>query len=101
MEGLMIISNQLGDEKKDVALAKLKRIEGRIKGLSNMIEEGRDTQDVLIQLAASQEALRVFGRVLIQHYFENSVANGLNAIDKAKKESTYKDLMDVIYKYVR
>ena len=48
----------LETEKKKEAQEKLKRIEGRIKGLSRMIDEGRSSTDVLMQLSAAHEALR-------------------------------------------
>ena len=39
------------------ALARLRRVEGQIGGIVRMIEEGRDCEDVVTQLAAASKAL--------------------------------------------
>lgn len=42
---------------KDQLLARLKRIEGQVRGLSRMIEEDRYCIDILTQISAAQAAL--------------------------------------------
>lgn len=39
------------------ALARLRRVEGQIRGIHRMIEEGRECRDVVTQLSAAARAL--------------------------------------------
>ena len=49
-------SVQTGDAAPDIVL-RLKRIEGQIRGLQRMVEEGRQCGDVLTQLLAVRSSL--------------------------------------------
>jgi CsoR family transcriptional regulator, copper-sensing transcriptional repressor len=46
---------------------RLARIEGQVRGLQRMIEEGKDCESVLTQLAAVKSALDRVGIFLISH----------------------------------
>ncbi len=45
-------------------LTRLRKVEGQVRALQRMIEEGRDCQEVLRQIAASTKALRRAGVTL-------------------------------------
>lgn len=88
------------DRKKDT-IDKLKRIEGRIKGLIKMLEDDRYCIDILMQISSTHEALRVVGKGVIQNYLEVCATDGLNSKSKKRQQEIYDELMDVIYKYVK
>lgn len=44
------------DTREDI-ITRLRRIEGQVRGLQNMIDEGRDCNDTLTQFAAADRAL--------------------------------------------
>ena len=47
---------------------RLKKIEGQVRGLARMLEEGRDCDDVLTQLMAVRSALdSVASQIVVQH----------------------------------
>lgn len=47
---------------------RLKRLEGQIRGVLNMVEEGRECRDVVTQLSASRSAInRVMGLIVSQN----------------------------------
>jgi DNA-binding FrmR family transcriptional regulator len=52
---------QLGNDVSGDALRRLRKIEGQVRGLQRMIEEGRECEDVLRQVAAASSALRRVG----------------------------------------
>jgi DNA-binding FrmR family transcriptional regulator len=54
------------DEKADV-INRLKRVEGQIRGLQRLIEEGKDCTEVVHQLAAARKALDKVGFVILTH----------------------------------
>jgi DNA-binding FrmR family transcriptional regulator len=55
----------VGPREADRILNRLRRVEGQARGLQRMIEEGRDCNDILTQLAATRAALDRVGIYLI------------------------------------
>ena len=49
-------------------LKRLRRIEGQVRGLQRMIEEGRDCHDILIQLSGVRSALDAAGEQILEQY---------------------------------
>ena len=86
---------------KDKVEEKLNRILGRVKGLIRMVEEDRDCVDILMQLSATYESLRVVSKYMIREYLESKVSTGLTSINTQKKDEAYDDILDTIYKYVK
>ena len=50
---------------------RLSRIEGHIRSIKTMVEEGRDCSDVLIQLSAVRSAIDKVGRVVLEDHLES------------------------------
>ncbi len=83
------------------SLQRLNRIEGQIKGIQKMVEDGRYCVEVLGQISAAQEALRGVGKLIMRNYLENCVTSSLRSGSNKKAEQTYSELMDVIYKFAK
>jgi len=49
-------------------LTRLKRIEGQVRGLQEMIQQERDCEAILTQVRAVQAALRAVGGLVLHHY---------------------------------
>ena len=77
------------------ALRRLSIIQGQLRGLRRMIEDGSYCIDVLTQISAIHEALRGVGKVVVRHHLETCVTEGLQGDDR---QSHYDELMDLIYK---
>lgn len=77
---------------------RLKSVEGQVRGLEKMVDEGRYCVDILMQLAAVQEGLRGVGKTVMRNYLENCATH---AIREGRGDEIYDELMEVIYKYVR
>lgn len=77
------------------ALRRLSIIEGQVRGLRRMVEEGGGCVDVLTQISAIHEALRGVGKVIVRHHIETCVTDGLQT---DKKHQHQDELMDLIYK---
>ncbi|MGH7771949.1 MAG: metal-sensitive transcriptional regulator [Candidatus Binatia bacterium] len=86
--------------RKDAA-DRLNRIEGQVKGIKKMVEEGRYCVEVMGQISAVQEALRGVGKLVMRNYLENCVTHALRSGSKKKAEETYGELMDVVYKFAK
>ena len=83
------------------AAERLNRIEGQIKGIKKMVEEGRYCIEVLGQISAVHEALRGVGKLIMRNYLENCVTSSLRSGNKVKAKETYGELMEVIYKFAK
>jgi DNA-binding FrmR family transcriptional regulator len=51
----------ISQDVKDDLARRLRRIEGQVRGIQNMIEEDRDCRDVVTQIAAASKALEQVG----------------------------------------
>ena len=66
---------------EDVLLNRLKRIEGQIRGIQKMIQEGRDCESLITQLAAIRSAIEGVGALMLNNYMRLCFREG------AEKES--------------
>jgi DNA-binding FrmR family transcriptional regulator len=49
-------------------VSRLRKIEGQIRGLQNMVEQDRDCIDVMMQLAAVKSALESVAGLILRNY---------------------------------
>lgn len=85
-------------QKKDV-LQRLRRIEGQVRGIQRMIEEGVSCQDILTQVAAATAAIKRVGMAVIETYMNECLQKTQKA-PHARKEETLKDLQQAISRYI-
>lgn len=75
---------------------RLKRIEGQIKGVLNMIEKNQDCRDVITQLSASRSALdRTIGLIVstnLEQCVRENIAKG------EKTDQIVKEAVDLLVK---
>jgi CsoR family transcriptional regulator, copper-sensing transcriptional repressor len=63
--------------------ARLRRIEGQVKGIQRMLEEGRPCEDVITQVMAARAALdKVALSVMADHMEECFAESSLSSTDK-------------------
>ncbi len=90
-----------GDPKvKARTLARLRRIEGQVRGVQRMVDEDRCCADVLTQLSSVQEALRAVGREVLRHHLKHCATDAIRTGD-APADAMYDELVDLMYKHVR
>ena len=75
----------------DEVLTRLRRIEGQVRGLQQMITDGRECKDVVTQIAAANKALEQVGFLLVAEgltwclrHPEESAAAGYDPADVQK-----------------
>ncbi len=57
-------------------LARLRRIEGQIRGIQRMLEEDRVCEDIVTQLMAARSSLDQVGVRLLEHHVERCLCDG-------------------------
>ncbi len=83
---------QLSDETTGPVLARLRRAQGQLAGVIRMLEEGRECEDVVTQLAAVSKALDRAGFSLVAGGLRECVAAGDDGLDAAKLERVFLSL---------
>lgn len=68
---------------KEQYLARLRRIEGQVRGIARMVEEDQYCIDVLTQVAAVQSALRAVALGLVEDHMGHCVVNAARESDEA------------------
>ena len=66
-------------EIKAANLSRLRRIEGQVRGVHQMVERDCYCADVLRQLSAIQQALRAVGRELIRNHVRHCATRAIQA----------------------
>ena len=87
----------------DVAEAnrkRLRRIEGQVRGLQRMLDDGRYCADVLTQIASVHEALRAVGRAVMRNHLKHCASSAIRAGGE-DAERMYDELLDLAYRQVR
>jgi DNA-binding FrmR family transcriptional regulator len=80
--------------------ARLRRIEGQVRGIQAMIDGDRYCADILVQISATQEALRSVSRELMRNHLKNCAASAIRS-SGSDAENMYDELVDLIYKHNR
>ena len=68
-------------EYKDL-LNRLSRIEGQVRGIKRMVEDGRDCSEVLIQLSAVKSAINNTGKIILQDHIEHCIVDAVEHGDR-------------------
>ena len=83
-------------EKKDL-MNRLKRIEGQVRGIENMLEKDAYCTDILVQVAAVNAALNSFNKVLLTNHIKTCVTNDI----REGREETVDELVTVLQKLMK
>jgi DNA-binding FrmR family transcriptional regulator len=82
---------------KDQLLARLRRIEGQVRGIERMVESDRYCIDVLTQISAVQAALDKVALGLMDQHAHHCVVDG----DPSEREERTTELMAAVGRLMR
>ena len=57
-------------------IARLRKIKGQVQGIENMLDEGADCPEVLMQVVSARRALKSFGDQIIHSHLHDCIENG-------------------------
>ncbi|MHB1803321.1 MAG: metal-sensing transcriptional repressor [Actinomycetes bacterium] len=84
-------------ERKQV-INRLARIEGHVRSIKEMAENGRDCPDLLLQIAAVRKALDGAAKVILKDHLEECV---MAAAGQTDQEQVLKDLQNALDHFIR
>ncbi|MET7304473.1 metal-sensitive transcriptional regulator [Embleya sp. NPDC005575] len=88
------------DSDKDAYLARLKRVEGQVRGLHRMVDADAYCIDVLTQVSAATKALQAVALVLLTDHLGHCVAEAAGR-GGAEGDAKVKEAADAIARLVR
>jgi CsoR family transcriptional regulator, copper-sensing transcriptional repressor len=94
------MASYTGKDSKAEHLARLRRIEGQVRGLQRMVESDTYCIDVLTQVSAATKALQSFALQLLAEHMETCVVSAA-AEGGAEAEAKVKEANDAIARLVR
>ncbi|HLI49691.1 MAG TPA: metal-sensitive transcriptional regulator [Chthonomonas sp.] len=78
---------------------RVRRIEGQIRGIGRMIEEGRYCVDILHQIAAARSALDALGiELLVQHLQTCVLGHNTENAHPDSRQLTQEELLQEVHK---
>ena len=86
--------------RRDDYLARLRRIEGQVRGLQRMVEQDKYCIDVLTQVAAATKALQAFSIELLEEHLSTCVVDAARAGD-GQAQDKIREATDAIARLVR
>lgn len=83
-------------KEKAQVLNRLKRIEGQVRGIQNMIENDRYCIDILVQISAVTAALKKVSLYLLEKHTHHCVTD---AIKNGDGDEAIRELMEVFERF--
>lgn len=84
------------EEIKDL-VTRLNRIEGQVRGIRKMIEEGRYCVDILTQVSSVKSALNAFNKELLESHIKSCVVEDI----RGGKEDAVDELCELLKKQMK
>ena len=81
---------------RQAIMNRLARIEGHVRKIRSMVEEGQDCTAILVQLAAVRSAVNKVGQAVLEDHVESCLLGAGSEEETAQAWAELKDALDVI-----
>jgi len=88
----------LENNENEAIIKRLRRIEGQVKGIQKMIEEGKYCGDILIQISAVRSAMNSVGGLILENHMKDCLKSYL---DGDTGDETLDSLVETMVKYTK
>ncbi len=85
----------MADEKTEDILRRLKSVEGHVRGVERMVEEGQYCVDIVNQILAVQRALKKVSGLVLDRHLHSCVTRAIKSDDVQAREKVLDELMEV------
>ena len=79
--------------------ARLRRIEGQVRGVERMLDEGRYCVEILTQIRAIVAALSRVEDAILNDHLCHCVADALRGADERAKREKIEEVIDLVQKF--
>ncbi len=86
------------EERKLQILSRLKKVEGQVKGIQKMVDEGKCCGDIMVQISAVRSAINKIGGLMLDGYIKECIPASYK---NDQSEKNLDELIDTIVKYVK
>ena len=83
------------DSRTDDVARRLKSVEGHVRGVQRMVEDGEYCIDIVNQITAVQRALKKVSGMLLDHHLHACVTDAMRGPDAAARERVLGELLEV------
>lgn len=81
-------------------LARLRRVEGQVRGVHKMVEEGRYCVEILQQISATVQALHGVSKRVLTNYLETCATVAIRSGDEAAARRVYEEITE-LFRFAR
>jgi CsoR family transcriptional regulator, copper-sensing transcriptional repressor len=81
-------------------LARLRRIEGQVRGVHKMVDDDRYCADIVTQISSVHEALRAVTRELMRSHLKHCATRAMRN-GGPEAEAMYDELVDLMHRHIR
>lgn len=85
----------MADARTDDIVRRLKSVEGHVRGVQRMVEEGVYCIDVVNQIVAVQRALKKVSALLLDQHLHSCVTDAMRGPDAGAREQVLGELLEV------
>ncbi len=79
-------------------ISRVNRIEGQVRGVKNMIDEGKYCVDILTQIKAIRSALKSLELQILEGHANHCLLNAVNSGSKKEAKEKINEVMELIKK---
>ena len=87
------------ERQKREILLRLKRIEGQVRGLRRMVEQGVPCSEIMTQVAAVTAALKKVGTIVVQTYMQECLGKA-HGEPPSKRSKALRDFQSALSRYM-
>ena len=85
----------MADERTADIVQRLKSVEGHVRGIERMVDEGAYCVDVVNQIVAVQRALKKVSGLVLDRHLHSCVTDAIRGADDVAKERVLGELLEV------
>ena len=83
----------------EAQIVRLNRIEGQVRGISKMIQDGRYCIDILTQMKSVANALAKVQENIFRNHMESCVKDSLTGDDPQDREAKVDEILEILSKF--
>ena len=89
----------INEKQTEQVSTRLRRIEGQVRGIIQIIKDGRYCMDVLSQTRAVVSGIRKVEDIVMSQHLQTCVADSMRSDNKTDKEQKTNEIMGILSKF--